>query len=326
MTIIDNRTANRNWPLPNSANLLSDDVARLISALQSADSDVQTAISGLAGKAASSHSHAISDVSGLQAALDGKLSSASLAAYALLASPTFTGTPAAPTATTSTNTAQLATTAFVQAVAALKADLVHGHAMSDITGLSSALTGKMSTGGGTFSGAVSFAAGSAAGDNIAHFIGTANGAVFGNTSASVLRGPTGGGVQFQRGDSTVLGTFDSSGNLVATANVTAFSDETLKDEWEVLPLDLLHYFATLKAGSYKRTDLADDAPRQVGVGAQSLREIMPEAVIEDADGVLSVAYGNAALAMVTVLCRELVGMRQKLAATMARLDKVEGLT
>jgi hypothetical protein len=35
-----------------------------------------------------------------------------------LASPTFTGTPAAPTASSSTNTTQIATTAFVQAVAA----------------------------------------------------------------------------------------------------------------------------------------------------------------------------------------------------------------
>lgn len=36
-------------------------------------------------------------------------------AYALLASPTFTGTPSAPTASPGTNTTQLATTAFVQA-------------------------------------------------------------------------------------------------------------------------------------------------------------------------------------------------------------------
>ena len=39
---------------------------------------------------------------------------ADLTAYATLASPTFTGTPTAPTATTGTNTTQLATTAFVQ--------------------------------------------------------------------------------------------------------------------------------------------------------------------------------------------------------------------
>lgn len=43
-----------------------------------------------------------------------------LADYALLASPTFTGTPTAPTAAAATNTTQLATTAFVQtAIAAL---------------------------------------------------------------------------------------------------------------------------------------------------------------------------------------------------------------
>lgn len=39
----------------------------------------------------------------------------SLSAYAKLASPTFTGTPKAPTAATGTNTTQIATTAFVQA-------------------------------------------------------------------------------------------------------------------------------------------------------------------------------------------------------------------
>jgi hypothetical protein len=43
---------------------------------------------------------------------------AALAAYAPIASPTFTGTPAAPTATAGTNTTQLATTAFANAAAA----------------------------------------------------------------------------------------------------------------------------------------------------------------------------------------------------------------
>lgn len=49
---------------------------------------------------------AIASVTGLQAALDAK---------AALASPTFTGTPAAPTAAPGTNTTQLANTAFVKA-------------------------------------------------------------------------------------------------------------------------------------------------------------------------------------------------------------------
>lgn len=51
-----------------------------------------------------SHAHIIDNVDGLQAALDAK---------AALASPTFTGTPKAPTAGAGTNTTQIATTAFV---------------------------------------------------------------------------------------------------------------------------------------------------------------------------------------------------------------------
>lgn len=52
-----------------------------------------------------SHAHVIGNVDGLQAALDAK---------APLASPSLTGTPTAPTATSGTNTIQVATTAFVQ--------------------------------------------------------------------------------------------------------------------------------------------------------------------------------------------------------------------
>jgi len=52
-----------------------------------------------------SHAHVIANVDGLQAALDVKAS---------LASPGLTGTPTAPTAASSTNTVQIATTAFVQ--------------------------------------------------------------------------------------------------------------------------------------------------------------------------------------------------------------------
>lgn len=73
--------------------------------------------SALAGKAAASHTHAsTSEVTGLDAAL---------AAKAPLASPTFTGTPAVPTATGGTNTTQAASTAFVMsAVSAAVAGLL----------------------------------------------------------------------------------------------------------------------------------------------------------------------------------------------------------
>ena len=81
----------------------------------------------LAGKAAATHGHAVSDISGLQGALDGKaLSSHShglsdvtglqtaLNGKAPLSSPNLTGTPTAPTAAGGVSTTQIATTAFVQ--------------------------------------------------------------------------------------------------------------------------------------------------------------------------------------------------------------------
>lgn len=82
---------------------------------------------GLGTKAAVSHGHAISEVSGLQTTLDGKADDGhghaiadvsglqtALNAKAPLASPALTGAPTAPTATAGTSTAQIATTAFVQ--------------------------------------------------------------------------------------------------------------------------------------------------------------------------------------------------------------------
>ena len=61
----------------------------------------QTALNG---KANSSHSHAVADVTGLQTALDGK---------APLASPALTGTPTAPSAAAYADSTQIATTAQV---------------------------------------------------------------------------------------------------------------------------------------------------------------------------------------------------------------------
>lgn len=71
------------------------------------DGSANVTISGVV--ADDSHDHIISNVDGLQAALDGKAS---------LASPAFTGTPTAPTAASGTSTTQLATTAFVQSAIA----------------------------------------------------------------------------------------------------------------------------------------------------------------------------------------------------------------
>ena len=58
--------------------------------------------------------------------------------------------------------------------------------------------------------------------------------------------------------------------------------------------------------------------RQVGVSAQSLRVVLPEAVIEDDEGTLSVAYGNAALAVCIALAREVESLRARVEELEAR--------
>lgn len=86
-TVIDQKTSNRQYDLPNEENQLTDDVGRLRAALASIDADVAALLAAVALKAARN-------------------------------SAALTGTPTAPTASTTTNTDQIATTAFVQSVIA----------------------------------------------------------------------------------------------------------------------------------------------------------------------------------------------------------------
>lgn len=111
------------------------------------------------------------------------------------------------------------------------------------------------------------------------------------------------------GAGTNLWSADASGNFSASGDVAAFSDERLKENWRDLPSDILARLAEVKMGVYDRKD---SGITQIGVGAQSLQQVMPWAVNEGTDGILSVAYGNAALAACVMLARELVSMKQKL--------------
>ena len=76
----------------------------------------------------------IDNVTGLSAEID--RIDADIATKANIASPTFTGTPAAPTATSGTNTTQIATTAFVQdAISGKQATLVSGTNIKTVNGV-----------------------------------------------------------------------------------------------------------------------------------------------------------------------------------------------
>ncbi|RWM29785.1 hypothetical protein [Mesorhizobium sp.] len=69
---VENVTPNRGYQLPDLSNDLADDVFRLISAFSAIDVDVANMLVAIGQRALELHSHVISDVTGLQAALDAK--------------------------------------------------------------------------------------------------------------------------------------------------------------------------------------------------------------------------------------------------------------
>jgi len=72
MAVIDNRTSNRDYALPHPDNDLSDDVLRLIAALEGIDTDVFEIFTSLTGKSNLGHGHPIEQIVGLTAALNSK--------------------------------------------------------------------------------------------------------------------------------------------------------------------------------------------------------------------------------------------------------------
>ncbi len=79
---------------------------------------------------------------------------------------------------------------------------------------------------------------------------------------------------------------DSSGNLVATGNVTAYSDSRLKTDVDTIE-NALDKVSKLRGVSFTKVDTQE---RGIGVIAQEIEEVIPEVVQDGA--YKSVAYGN----------------------------------
>jgi hypothetical protein len=95
---------------------------------------------------------------------------------------------------------------------------------------------------------------------------------------------------FRNNSSSITMTIDSSGNVVATANVTAYSDARLKKDVETIG-DALGLVGKMRGVTYTRKDTGEAG---VGVIAQEMLEVMPQAVHQGTgdNDTLSVAYGN----------------------------------
>ena len=119
------------------------------------------------------------------------------------------------------------------------------------------------------------------------------------TGALVFAGP--GGVNI---------TFGSSGGIVASGDITAFSDGRLKENIEPIQgaLDKVNILSGITFNS------RGQKKRQAGLIAQDLQKVLPEVVHENENGMLSVAYGNTVSLLVEAikeLRSEVADLRQE---------------
>ena len=79
--------------------------------------------------------------------------------------------------------------------------------------------------------------------------------------------------------------------LTVSGNVTAYSDARLKENVELIP-DALEKVQKLRGVTFTRNDHKDTERRHVGVIAQEVEAVLPEAVWDGEEGIKNVAYGN----------------------------------
>ena len=89
------------------------------------------------------------------------------------------------------------------------------------------------------------------------------------------------------GDS-FTGSISVSGSVTATGDITAYSDARLKADVETIT-GALDRVRKLRGVTFTRRDTGS---RGIGLVAQELAPIVPEAITTHEDGLLSVAYGN----------------------------------
>jgi len=100
-----------------------------------------------------------------------------------------------------------------------------------------------------------------------------------------------------RAGDNFTGGISVSGAITATGDITAYSDVSLKTDVATIT-GALALVERMRGVTYARIDTG---ARGIGVIAQELKSVLPEAVAENPDGMLSVAYGNLVGVLVEAL-------------------------
>lgn len=107
---------------------------------------------------------------------------------------------------------------------------------------------------------------------------------------------------------------DASGNLTAAGNISGSSDERLKENINTID-NALSMVEAMRGVSYTRKF---DQSNQIGLVAQEVKEVLPQVVMEDAQGYMSVAYGNIVGVLVEAI-KELSAEVKTMKAEIAQL-------
>ena len=89
---------------------------------------------------------------------------------------------------------------------------------------------------------------------------------------------------------TRLGNITCNGSIYAGGTITSLSDSRVKKDVQIIP-NALEKVNKIRGYTFKKIDDLVDT-RYTGLIAQELKEMLPEAVVEQADGYLSISYGN----------------------------------
>ena len=103
-----------------------------------------------------------------------------------------------------------------------------------------------------------------------------------------------GNIEFKHGSSVAQQQFDSSGNVIIQGNLFSYSDARIKTNVVTIP-NALDKVLSLRGVTYnmiKDVEIdPENAIRHIGVIAQEVEAVLPEAVKEE-NGIKTVAYGN----------------------------------
>jgi len=114
------------------------------------------------------------------------------------------------------------------------------------------------------------------------------------------------------------------GNILASEDVTAYSDERLKTDITTIS-GALNTVTQLRGVNYIKKDTER---KSIGVIAQEVQKVLPDVVHEDPDsGLLSVAYGNMVGVLIEAIKEqqdEITELKTQMAEITSRLDKLDG--